>query len=254
MSEDLLSKLDSTFTLRCLEDMIRINSIVGQEGELAEYLRSELEALGMDTELDEVESGRKNIYARLKGDISSAESLANVSDPAPLTREKIEIKTAFELKRILDEYRCIPVVLAMESRSAGSMMGNANQIAKQIARKFPGEVQHVKVNLDSTHRVGSFFNVKFIEVGRGEMHLYTEPMTILAIHDGRVVIDWRAYGSYSAKDFYDDMAKYLETGIPIAEHPRTFKTAELLTFDYVHPVLEDFNQLHKPYPLLKRGE
>ena len=45
---DLLSRLDTTYTLRLLEEMISINSVVGNEGELAEYLRGELEALGID--------------------------------------------------------------------------------------------------------------------------------------------------------------------------------------------------------------
>lgn len=68
MTEDLLSKLDNAYTLQLLEDMISINSIVGQEGDLAEYIRNELETLEMKCELDEVEPGRPNIYARLKGD------------------------------------------------------------------------------------------------------------------------------------------------------------------------------------------
>ncbi len=68
MLEDLISKLDNSYTLRCLEDMIRINSIVGQEEELAEYLCNNLDALGMKTELDMVEPDRPNIYARLEGD------------------------------------------------------------------------------------------------------------------------------------------------------------------------------------------
>lgn len=67
-ADDLLSKLDDNYTLRLLEDMIRIPSVVGQEGELAEYLREELGSLGLETELDEVEPGRPNAYARLKGD------------------------------------------------------------------------------------------------------------------------------------------------------------------------------------------
>ncbi|MFX0051814.1 MAG: M20 family metallopeptidase, partial [Candidatus Hermodarchaeota archaeon] len=65
MTEELLSKLDSTYTQRLLEDMIRINSIIGQEGELVQYLNNELEALGLKGEIDEVELGRPNIYARL---------------------------------------------------------------------------------------------------------------------------------------------------------------------------------------------
>jgi succinyl-diaminopimelate desuccinylase len=68
MLEDVLSKLDSSYTIQLLDDMIRINSIVGQEGELAEYLKSELDSLGFKCTMDEVEPGRPNVYARLDGE------------------------------------------------------------------------------------------------------------------------------------------------------------------------------------------
>lgn len=41
--------------------MIAIDSIVGNEGELAEYFREQLEALGFECELEEVEPGRPNV-------------------------------------------------------------------------------------------------------------------------------------------------------------------------------------------------
>jgi acetylornithine deacetylase/succinyl-diaminopimelate desuccinylase family protein len=65
--EALLARLDHGYTLRLLADMIRINSIVGNEGELAGFLMDELEALGLACELHEVAPGRPNVYARLKG-------------------------------------------------------------------------------------------------------------------------------------------------------------------------------------------
>ncbi len=68
MTEKLLSKIDSAYTLRLLEDMVRINSVVGQEGKLAGYLYEELKDLGLKCELDEVEPGRPNVYAWLAGD------------------------------------------------------------------------------------------------------------------------------------------------------------------------------------------
>ena len=68
MTEELLFQLDNTYTLRLLEEMISINSVVGNEGEMAEFLRGELEALGIECEMQEVEPGRSNIYARLEGD------------------------------------------------------------------------------------------------------------------------------------------------------------------------------------------
>ena len=67
MIEDVLTKIDDSYTIRRLEEMIGINSVVGQEGELAEYLRRELEALGLKAETQEVEPGRSNIYGRLNG-------------------------------------------------------------------------------------------------------------------------------------------------------------------------------------------
>ena len=67
MLKDLLSHLDPAYAIRLLADMIGINSVVGNEGELAEYLLAELAALGLDCDLDEVEAGRPNVYARMRG-------------------------------------------------------------------------------------------------------------------------------------------------------------------------------------------
>jgi succinyl-diaminopimelate desuccinylase len=67
LTEDLLAKIDTEYTTRLLADMIRIDSIVGNEGELAQFLYTELSSLGLDAELHEVEPGRPNVYARLQG-------------------------------------------------------------------------------------------------------------------------------------------------------------------------------------------
>ena len=68
MIEDAVKRIDDAYTLRKLEEMIRINSVVRSEGEYAEYLKNELEALGLKTETQMVEPGRPNVYARLRGD------------------------------------------------------------------------------------------------------------------------------------------------------------------------------------------
>ncbi|MCW3978852.1 MAG: M20/M25/M40 family metallo-hydrolase, partial [Candidatus Bathyarchaeota archaeon] len=68
MTEGLLSKLDDSYALRLLEEIVSIDSVVGREGELAEFLRGELDALGLEAELHEVEPGRPNVYARLEGE------------------------------------------------------------------------------------------------------------------------------------------------------------------------------------------
>lgn len=68
MTDEFLAELDDSYTLRVLKEMIGIDSVVGNECELAEYLRGELEALGLICEMQEVEPGRPNVYARLDGD------------------------------------------------------------------------------------------------------------------------------------------------------------------------------------------
>ena len=67
MIEELLAKIDDIYTIRILEEMIKIKSVVKDEKELAEYLKYELDAIGMNTEFHEVEPGRPNIYAKMKG-------------------------------------------------------------------------------------------------------------------------------------------------------------------------------------------
>lgn len=68
MYEDLLKKLDDRYTVKKLEDMIRIPSIVNEERELAQYLKAELDGLGYETEFHEVQPGRPNVYAKRKGE------------------------------------------------------------------------------------------------------------------------------------------------------------------------------------------
>jgi acetylornithine deacetylase/succinyl-diaminopimelate desuccinylase-like protein len=67
MIDEILGKLDSSYTRRVLEDMIKINSVVGNEGELAHYLKVELEAIGLEYEMHDIEPERPNIYGRMKG-------------------------------------------------------------------------------------------------------------------------------------------------------------------------------------------
>ena len=67
MHDDLLNKIDHDYTVKKLEEMIAIPSVVNEEKELAHYLQGELGSLGFETELHEVEHGRPNIYGKLKG-------------------------------------------------------------------------------------------------------------------------------------------------------------------------------------------
>ncbi|RJQ64022.1 MAG: M20 family peptidase [Desulfobacteraceae bacterium] len=67
MADRVLSKLDPSYTLRILKDMIRIPSVVGEEGDLARYIFEELKRLGLECRLHEIEPGRPNVYARIQG-------------------------------------------------------------------------------------------------------------------------------------------------------------------------------------------
>jgi acetylornithine deacetylase/succinyl-diaminopimelate desuccinylase-like protein len=46
MIQEAIKKLDDSYTRRLTEEMIKIPSVVGEEAELAEYIRQELERLG----------------------------------------------------------------------------------------------------------------------------------------------------------------------------------------------------------------
>jgi succinyl-diaminopimelate desuccinylase len=65
--EQLLEKLDEAYTVEVLKDMIRIPSVVGEEGALAEYIYAKLSEMGLDCERHEIEPGRPNVYATLNG-------------------------------------------------------------------------------------------------------------------------------------------------------------------------------------------
>jgi acetylornithine deacetylase/succinyl-diaminopimelate desuccinylase family protein len=67
---EILKKLDNDYTLRKLKEMIKINSVVGNEEDLAEYLNEELNYLGLKSSLQEVEPKRYNVYARLPSENS----------------------------------------------------------------------------------------------------------------------------------------------------------------------------------------
>ena len=66
MIDDAIKKLDKSYTRRLTEEMIRIPSIVGGEAELAEFIKQELDNLGLATEEHLVHPNRPNIYGKLR--------------------------------------------------------------------------------------------------------------------------------------------------------------------------------------------
>jgi len=60
--------IDKQYLFSLLKEMIKINSILGQESNLAHYLFDEIKKLGMHVELEEVSPNRENIYAKYQFD------------------------------------------------------------------------------------------------------------------------------------------------------------------------------------------
>jgi len=56
-------RIDEPYCRRLLEEMVAIPSIVNEEKDLADYLKGELEALGLETRLQQVEGDRSNVIA-----------------------------------------------------------------------------------------------------------------------------------------------------------------------------------------------
>ena len=65
--KQVIDFLNDDYCVNVLADMIRINSVVGNEKELAEYIHAELTSLGIESQLADVEPGRPNVYARIRG-------------------------------------------------------------------------------------------------------------------------------------------------------------------------------------------
>ncbi|MHA1124547.1 MAG: M20 family metallopeptidase [Candidatus Heimdallarchaeota archaeon] len=62
--ESLKFTINEPFLLKTLKEMISINSVLGNETNLAEFLLPELEKLGFKVELEDALDGRKNIYGK----------------------------------------------------------------------------------------------------------------------------------------------------------------------------------------------
>jgi acetylornithine deacetylase/succinyl-diaminopimelate desuccinylase-like protein len=69
MLEEVLSRLDDSYTVRLTEEMIGIPSVTGEEEALGLYMKEKLEGYGFKTELEYVEPGRPNVYGVLEGSV-----------------------------------------------------------------------------------------------------------------------------------------------------------------------------------------
>ncbi len=67
MANDVLEEVNRSRLVELARNVADIVSITGEEKAIAEYLASEFEKLGMEVQYQEVEEGRPNVIARLKG-------------------------------------------------------------------------------------------------------------------------------------------------------------------------------------------
>jgi acetylornithine deacetylase/succinyl-diaminopimelate desuccinylase-like protein len=67
MIEEVVKKLDDSYTIRLSEEMIAIPSVTGDEEALALYIKEKLESYGMETELNYVAEGRPNVNGIMRG-------------------------------------------------------------------------------------------------------------------------------------------------------------------------------------------
>ncbi len=67
MQNTVLEELDRDRLIEIARSLADIVSITGEEKEVAEYLGGEFEQLGMEVKYQEVEEGRPNVIATLKG-------------------------------------------------------------------------------------------------------------------------------------------------------------------------------------------
>lgn len=68
MINDVLRRLDDSYTVQLTKEMIAIPSVTGDEEALSEYIKDKLESYGMGTEMQYVEPGRLNVYGVMRGD------------------------------------------------------------------------------------------------------------------------------------------------------------------------------------------
>jgi len=68
MLDEIIRKLDDSYTVKLTKEMIGILSITGEEESLSLYIKEKLESYGMETELQYVTEKRPNVYGVMPGE------------------------------------------------------------------------------------------------------------------------------------------------------------------------------------------
>jgi len=68
MLDEIIRKLDDSYTIKLTKEMIGIPSVTGEEEALSLYIKDKLESYGMETELKYVADRRPNVYGVMMGE------------------------------------------------------------------------------------------------------------------------------------------------------------------------------------------
>lgn len=139
---DLASKLashqDEERIVEMASDMIEIPSPTGAEGKMADYLARRFAELGMSVELQEVEAGRNNVIARLRGK-RSGPTLMFLGHLDTSTRPDDDLPLGFRAKaHISDGWLYGLGISNMKCAFAGYY--SALQMLRDANLDFPGEI------------------------------------------------------------------------------------------------------------------
>jgi len=68
MLDEIIRKLDDSYTIKLTKEMIGIPSVTGEEEALSLYIKDKLESYGMETELQYVTEKRPNVFGVMQGE------------------------------------------------------------------------------------------------------------------------------------------------------------------------------------------
>lgn len=141
--QSLLEALDKELESELVDfacDVINIASPTGEEAEMASYLKSRFESLGMKTRLQEVEPNRENVVARLKGTGRGQSLLFNGHmDTSTTGREEADLPFGLEPKaRIIDGW--IHGLGISNMKSAFPAYYGALRMIQKAGIELPGDV------------------------------------------------------------------------------------------------------------------
>ncbi len=156
MIEDILRKLDDSYTIRLTEEMIGIPSVTGDEEALSLYVKDKLEGYGFDTELKYIEAKRPNLYGVLRGSRPSKRLNFNAhSDTVPAGEDWVSdpFKAVIKDGKIYGRGAC-------DMKSGIACTLNMLRAVVNSGHRFPGELSFSLVVDQEATDIGAWAMMK----------------------------------------------------------------------------------------------